>query len=68
MILADYSNELPHQDGLRISEIQKFFDITPENVRKVFKDKIQPAFLDRYLPNWEGRRLLGNESKETQDE
>ena len=40
MILADYSNELPHQDGLRISEIQKFFDITPENVRKVLKDKI----------------------------
>ena len=62
------SHDKMQEDGQRISEIQKFFDITPENVRRVFKDKIQAAFLDRYLPNWDGRKILGIESKETQDE
>lgn len=32
-----------------------FFDITPENVRKVYKEHIKSDLLTKYLPEWENR-------------
>jgi hypothetical protein len=46
------------EENMRTSDIQKCFDVTPENVRKVFKESIAPQFLQRYLPNWNGRIAL----------
>jgi hypothetical protein len=40
------------EENIKCSDIQKCFDVTPENVRKVFKEAIQPQLLSRYLPNW----------------
>jgi hypothetical protein len=40
-------------EGVRQSEIWKCFDVTPENVRKVFKESISTR-LSEFLPNWEG--------------
>ena len=62
------SHDKMQEDGMRISEIQKCFDITPDNVRKVFKDKIQVNFLERYLPNWEGRKALAIDSQHKEED
>lgn len=43
------------EENVKSSDIQKCFDVTPENVRKVFKESIAPQFYQRYLPNWDGR-------------
>lgn len=40
------------EENARTSEIQKCFDVTPENVRKVFKDSIKNQLFSRYLPIW----------------
>jgi hypothetical protein len=40
------------EESYKTSDIQKCFDVTPENVRKVFKESILPQFYTRYLPNW----------------
>ena len=42
------------EDGVKQSEIWKCFDVTPENVRKVFKESISTKLND-FLPAWEGR-------------
>ena len=53
--LADVckSHEKMIADGVKQSEIWKYFDVTPENVRKVFKESISNR-LKEFLPNWEG--------------
>lgn len=43
------------EEGAKISEIQRYFDVTPDNVRKVFKDSIKPYFSSKLMPAWEGR-------------
>lgn len=45
------------------AEMQKHFDVTEQNVRKVFKDSIKPHFL-KYLPNWEGRVPIESQLKQ----
>ncbi len=37
---------------IKISEIQKYFDVTPDNVRKVFKESIKHKFSPRLLPDF----------------
>lgn len=54
------------EESLKSSDIQRCFDVTPENVRKVFKESIQPQLLTRYLPNWEGRVPI-NRAKDESD-
>jgi hypothetical protein len=41
-------------EGVRSSEIFRHFDITAENVKKVFKEHIKNN-LAKYLPNWPSR-------------
>lgn len=40
------------EDNAKTSDIQKCFDVTPENVRKVFKESIKSQLFSRYLPQW----------------
>lgn len=47
------SHEKMMSEGVRQSEIWKCFDVTPENVRKVYKESISSR-LDEFLPTWEG--------------
>lgn len=63
--LADIckNHEKMQEENIKTSEIQKCFDVTPENVRKVFKESIRPQFITRYLPNWDGRVSLKDNSK-----
>jgi len=46
---------MEEEEGAKIPEIQKYFDVTPDNVRKVFKDFLKTVSLSKLLPNWEGR-------------
>jgi len=46
------SHEKMQEEGALVSEIQKYFDVTPDNVRKVFKDAIKSYFPSKVLPNW----------------
>jgi hypothetical protein len=54
--LSDFcrSHEKMEDDGAKIPEIQEYFDVTSDNVRKVFKDAVKPYF-NKLLPVWEGR-------------
>lgn len=55
------------EENVKPSDIQKCFDVTPENVRKVFKESILPQFLQKYLPNWDGRVPLKEKAQEEDD-
>lgn len=47
------------EEGARHSEIWKCFDVTPENVRKVFKEFISSRLHD-FLPHWYQQHLNNN--------
>lgn len=55
------------EENIKSSDIQKCFDVTPENVRKVFKESISAQFYQRYLPNWDGRITLKDKGHEEDD-
>ena len=55
------------EENVKSSDIQKCFDVTPENVRKVFKESILKDFYQRYLPNWDGRVPLKDKIPEETD-
>lgn len=42
------------EEGVKQGEIWKYFDVTAENVRKVFKEFIANRF-EEFLPDWNGR-------------
>ena len=42
------------EEGVKQGEIWKYFDVTAENVRKVFKEFISNRF-EEFLPDWNGR-------------
>ena len=46
----------------------KFFDITPEHVRKVYKDNLKKCFLGSILPKWKNRIPLDRDEKGRIDE
>lgn len=50
-----------------MSEIQKYFDVTHDNVRKVFKEAIKNQFPGKYLPNWKGRVAIKEIVKNDED-
>jgi hypothetical protein len=53
--LADFCKsheKMEEEEGAKIPEIQKYFDVTPDNVRKVFKDYLKNVPLTKLLPNW----------------
>lgn len=39
----------------KYSDIQKCFDITPDNIKRVFKEKVQEKLYTHFLPNWPDR-------------
>lgn len=69
IVLAEIckNHEKMQDENIKTSEIQKCFDVTPENVRKVFKESILPHFYARYLPNWEGRVPIKEKCHEDDD-
>lgn len=42
------------------AELQKYFDTTPDTIKKFFSDKMDKDFLQVYLPEWEGRINTSN--------
>lgn len=52
---------MQEEENAPISELQKYFDVTPDNVRKVFKEAIRANLYTKFLPNWEGRMKLPSE-------
>ncbi len=53
---------MQEEEGAPISQIQKYFDVTNDNVRKVFKEHIKAEFYNKFLPNWQGRIKFLNEN------
>ena len=47
--------KMQEEENAPISRMQEYFDVTPDNVRKVFKEAIKAQFFAKYLPNWQGR-------------
>ena len=38
-----------------VAEQQKYFDTTPDTIKKFFTDKMEKEFYQVYLPEWDGR-------------
>ena len=55
--LGDFckNHEKMLEEKIRRGQILKCFDVTPENVRKVYKESIADKFYAVYLPDWNGR-------------
>ena len=51
------------EEGAKIPEIQKYFDVTPDNGRKVFKENFRAILATKLLPNWEGKVASSNLGK-----
>lgn len=51
-----------HEDMKEASvlELQKYFDTTPDTIKKFFVDKMEKDFYYVYLPEWESRVNINN--------
>lgn len=56
------------EQGMSTSDIQKYIDITPDNVKKVFKEEVDKNFRQLYLPDWEGRIHLKCSTEKSEDD
>ena len=59
--------KMQEEENAPVSEIQKYFDVTHDNVRKVFKEAIRSQFPGKYLPNWKGRVAMKEVAKNEED-
>ena len=59
-VLNDFckNHEKLEEEGAKVPVIQGYFDVTPDNVRKVFKEHVKPVFGPKIMPNFEGRLPL----------
>ena len=59
-VLNDFckNHEKLEEEGAKVPIIQGYFDVTPDNVRKVFKEHVKPVFGPKIMPNFEGRLPL----------
>lgn len=53
--LTDICKKYEDMKDASPGEIQKYFDLTPDTVRKFFSEKMEKDFLQVYLPDWDGR-------------
>ena len=63
--LSDFckNHEKLEEEGAKVPVIQSFFDVTPDNVRKVFKEHVKPVFGPKLLPAFEGRLSIKEANK-----